>query len=121
MMTLEELVAVVSKTVQLKRIGRERWEARCPFAGHLDKTPSFHVWYSHQTSKPRYYCHGCGAKGDSADWMRIFHGTRERFDRNLIEERKQERIIKQRRELILTAYHDWRPDCCCPEWLLEIK
>ena len=46
---------------QNKKIGGNEYQAICPF--HDDKKPSFN--FDAQTG--RYYCHGCGKKGD------IFH------------------------------------------------
>ena len=50
--------------IQLDRRGF----APCPF--HNEKTPSFHV---HQKWN-RFYCFGCGAKGDSIEFIRKLNG-----------------------------------------------
>jgi hypothetical protein len=123
MMSVQELASIVAQTVPtLKLISREpRWQGRCPFPDHLDKTPSFQIFFSRERGKPMYHCKGCQKWGDPADWMRIFHGTKVRFDRKLVEQEKLRRKLRARRQFVLHAYHVWRPDCCCPEWLLEIK
>jgi hypothetical protein len=48
---------------QSKQIGGNEFKATCPFPKHEDANPSFN--FSNQTG--RFYCHGCGKKGD------IFH------------------------------------------------
>ena len=42
--------------------------APCPF--HHEKTPSFHI----EEAKGRYYCFGCGAKGDAITFLREAEG-----------------------------------------------
>src|SRR5207249_797231 len=41
---------------------------RCPLPshGHLDRTPSMRLYLDHG----RYYCFGCGARGDVIQWVR---------------------------------------------------
>ncbi|MET0373984.1 MAG: DNA primase [Rhizorhabdus sp.] len=56
------LSALVTKTVPLKRKGKE-WSACCPF--HNEKTPSFTV----NDDKGFYHCFGCSAHGDAIRWM----------------------------------------------------
>ena len=51
------LADVVQQYVALRRVGR-RATGLCPF--HAEKTPSFSV----NEEIGRYYCFGCGAKGD---------------------------------------------------------
>ena len=51
------IVDVVQQLVALRRVGR-RWTGLCPF--HAERTPSFSV----NDELGRYYCFGCGAKGD---------------------------------------------------------
>lgn len=51
------IVDVVSKHVQLRRVGRN-WVGLCPF--HAEKTPSFNV----REESGRYKCFGCDASGD---------------------------------------------------------
>jgi uncharacterized protein YerC len=48
---------------EIKKLGGDEYQAACPFPNHEDANPSFN--FSNQTG--RYYCHGCGKKGD------IFH------------------------------------------------
>ena len=49
---------IISKKVQLKSKGENRFVALCPF--HSEKTPSFHV----HDEKGFYHCFGCGKHGD---------------------------------------------------------
>lgn len=51
------IVDVVSKHVQLRRVGRN-WVGLCPF--HGERTPSFNV----REETGRYKCFGCDASGD---------------------------------------------------------
>lgn len=46
--------------------------ARCPFPshGHPDRTPSLRLY----VDQGRYYCFGCGAKGDVIQWVRDAEG-----------------------------------------------
>ena len=54
-----DLPALVSDYVSLKKAGRNRFKALCPF--HAEKTPSFVV----DGEKQLFYCFGCGAGGDT--------------------------------------------------------
>lgn len=56
---------VIGSCIDLKRDGSE-YRACCPF--HKEKTPSFTVIPNDQF----YYCFGCGANGDSIDFVRDF-------------------------------------------------
>ncbi len=58
-----DVVAVVSEHVALKRVGR-RFVGLCPF--HAEKTASFNV----NPELGRYYCFGCGARGDAIEFVR---------------------------------------------------
>lgn len=62
-----DLVELIGETVQLKRSGKE-YKALCPF--HNERTPSFMV----SPQKQLYYCHGCGASGNAAQWMEKYNG-----------------------------------------------
>jgi len=66
--SLPLLVAVVEKTVKLDAHGF----GICPF--HKEDTPSFHVFQSSRSSRARYYCFGCNAKGDIFDYISRIHG-----------------------------------------------
>lgn len=54
------LVALVARTVTLKRSGKA-WRGKCPI--HQGDSPSFSVWDS------GYRCFSCGAKGDAITWV----------------------------------------------------
>ncbi len=56
---------VISRRIPLKRKGRE-FVACCPF--HKEKTPSFTV----NDNKGFYHCFGCGAHGDSINFLMEF-------------------------------------------------
>jgi hypothetical protein len=57
------LAGEVSRWVALKRIGT-RYVAKCPF--HSERQPSFTVY----ETRGRFYCYGCGARGDIIDFVR---------------------------------------------------
>lgn len=46
---------------------------RCPMPshGHADRTPSMRLYLGDD----RYYCFGCGAKGDIVQWVRDAEGV----------------------------------------------
>lgn len=62
-----DLVAVVSRSLPLKKRGRD-YVACCPF--HSEKTPSFHV----TPGKNVFYCFGCHVGGDAIAFLRKLHG-----------------------------------------------
>ena len=59
-----DLVQVASQYLTLKKAGADRMVGLCPF--HQEKTPSFGI----SPSKQLYYCHGCGAGGDTIRFVR---------------------------------------------------
>ncbi len=59
-----DLVKLASQYLTLKKAGADRFVGLCPF--HQEKTPSFGI----SPSKQLYYCHGCGAGGDSIRFIR---------------------------------------------------
>lgn len=63
-----DLVAVVSRRVQLKKSGIGQWKGLCPF--HGEKTPSFYV----TPQKNLYKCFGCGKSGDSIRFVMEMEG-----------------------------------------------
>jgi DNA primase len=62
-----DLVALISRHVELKKAGRE-YKGRCPF--HQEKTPSFYV----VPEKRFYFCHGCRASGDAVSFVQRYLG-----------------------------------------------
>lgn len=58
-----DIVAIVSQHTQLRKVGRN-WSGLCPF--HNEKSPSFSV----NAEEGLYYCFGCGAKGDTINFVR---------------------------------------------------
>ncbi|MDH5225101.1 MAG: DNA primase [Actinomycetota bacterium] len=59
-----DMVQLASQYLTLKKAGADRMVGLCPF--HQEKTPSFGI----SPSKQLYYCHGCGAGGDSIRFIR---------------------------------------------------
>lgn len=130
--SLGQLVDIIERSpkrsVKFQQIsrqpGRERFRGLCPF--HSEKTPSFDVFVG-RDGKSRFYCQGCQEKGDAIHWLMKVEGrtwqeivgSQYKPDRELVRRRELELTTHRRKEFVLTAYHDWRPDCCCPEWLLE--
>jgi len=62
-----DIVAVVSRYVELKKSGRS-YKARCPF--HEEKTASFHV----TPELRRFKCFGCQAGGDAITFVQRYLG-----------------------------------------------
>jgi len=121
---MASLVELVGASVKLTRRGGALWAA-CPFHAP-DKTGSFKV--EHRYGKERFYCFGCGAKGDAADWIMLTRkvdypeacrilglGGPVKPDPAIIEARRQEAW----RRRVLTIYRHRNPDCVCPDWLIE--
>jgi DNA primase len=61
------LADIIARQVPLKVSGG-KLKGRCPF--HDEKTPSFFV----DAAQGRYYCFGCGAKGDVFDYLMLTEG-----------------------------------------------
>ena len=57
-----DLVELIGRTVQLKRVGSQ-FSGLCPF--HAEKTPSFYVYPQRQF----WHCFGCGKNGDTFTWV----------------------------------------------------
>lgn len=49
----------------MRPAGAKKWIGKCPF--HSEKTPSFYVF--EDKDRERFYCFGCGAKGDLVDFV----------------------------------------------------
>ena len=62
-----DIMALISKHVQLKRIG-QNYTGLCPF--HQEKTPSFHV----SVQKQLYHCFGCQAGGNALNVVMQYSG-----------------------------------------------
>jgi DNA primase len=62
-----DLVALVSRHVELKKSGRS-WKGRCPF--HNEKSASFHV----TPEMRRFKCFGCQAGGDAIAFVQRYLG-----------------------------------------------
>jgi hypothetical protein len=111
MISVQQLVEIVGCKVQLKRIGRLRWQGLCPF--HAEKTPSFQVWQG-KRGEGRYHCHGCGADGDAFDWMRTVEKSPAEIcykpDPELRRRQEEERQHEQSRHLLLDVYPDLTPE-----------
>ena len=59
---------------EFKKIGGDEYKALCPF--HEEKEPSFN--FNNQSG--RYYCHGCGKKGDAVHFYGKLNGLDTRRD-----------------------------------------
>jgi DNA primase len=57
-----DLVELIGRTVQLKRVGSQ-FSGLCPF--HAEKTPSFYVRPQTQS----WHCFGCNKSGSAFDWL----------------------------------------------------
>ena len=57
-----DLVELIGRTVQLKRVGAS-YRGLCPF--HAEKTPSFYVRPQTQS----WHCFGCNKSGSAFDWL----------------------------------------------------
>ncbi len=62
-----DIVAHIRQAVRLTKRGKD-WYGRCPF--HNEKSASFSVI----PNQRRFFCHGCGAKGDVIDFVRLAEG-----------------------------------------------
>ena len=63
-----DIVQVIQEYLPLRKAGTSRYVGLCPF--HNEKTPSFSV----NTLHNRYYCFGCGAKGDVLNFVMEIEG-----------------------------------------------
>ena len=120
---MTSLLEMVSASVALTRRGNAHW-GKCPFH-EPDKTGSFKVEFRH--GKERFYCFGCQAKGDAADWIMLTRkvsyiearrilglGAPAKPDPAIIAARR----VEERRQAIIRVYRERNPDCVCPDWLL---
>jgi DNA primase len=57
-----DLVELIGRTVQLKRVGSQ-YRGLCPF--HAEKTPSFYV----RPQTGSWHCFGCNKSGTAFDWL----------------------------------------------------
>ena len=57
-----DIVDYISQYLEVERRSENEYVALCPF--HDENTPSFTI----TRSKGLYYCFGCGARGDVADF-----------------------------------------------------
>ena len=116
------LLDMVAASLDLTRRGRAHW-AKCPFH-EPDKTGSFKV--EEYGGKERFYCFGCGAKGDAADWLMITRKVSYVEAKRILGEEtarpdpaiKAARDAEDRRREIIGAYRDRNPDCCLPDWAI---
>jgi hypothetical protein len=110
--TLEQLAELVGQKIELKKRGK-RFVGLCPF--HEDHRPSLSL-FEGRDGKPRYYCHACGALGDTHDWLAFVGKSPGRFtpDPELQRKREEGRC----RERMISAFRDRQPDCPVPDWAL---
>jgi len=114
------LVEIINASVALTRRGNAHW-APCPF--HAEKTSSFKV--EEHRGKWRFYCFGCGARGDAADWIMLTRKVSYAEARRILGLGGQAkpgpaiiaaREAEKRRQRILRVYRNRNPDCCIPDW-----
>lgn len=110
--------------------GSERWRGLCPF--HRESTASFDVFVG-AGDHARFYCQGCGRKGDAVDWYEKVHRMSRveafraagrpvahyRPDPRAAAEKKARDRAAQRRKFVLKCWYDYAPDSCCPDWLID--
>ena len=96
----------IIQTVEAAGVVLHRNKGLCPL--HQEKTPSFVVY----PTKQRFRCYGCGASGDSIDFIRQFYGLsygdalkRLGIDRG---EPYQADPIIERRKKLRAAFETWR-------------
>ena len=115
-----DLPQMVSQSLKLQRIGK-RYRGCCPF--HEEKTPSFYLMPD--KDRWRFYCFGCGARGDAIDWLRLTQQVSFKEARELLgqqrpppptAEEKRQRRLREERARLLVRYRDRSPDCCIPDW-----
>jgi putative DNA primase/helicase len=101
---------VIGGYVDLKQNGTE-FEACCPF--HKEKTPSFRVI----PQKDFYYCFGCGATGDSIDFVQEFTGASFRDACEVIAGRLDITAddIPQRKVERIDPYERYKPTTLAPD------
>ena len=61
---------------EIKKIGDNEHAALCPFPNHQDSKPSFNF----NDANGKYYCHGCGKKGDVFHFYGKINGLDTRHD-----------------------------------------
>lgn len=69
-----DLLAVLEPYTRLKRVATTQggeWAGPCPFCGGRDR---FRVWPNHPAGKGRWWCRGCGRKGDAVDFLQEAEG-----------------------------------------------
>jgi hypothetical protein len=59
-----DIIDVIGRHVEIRLVGR-RWQGLCPF--HAETSPSFSV----NAQEGLFYCFGCGAKGDAAEFTKL--------------------------------------------------
>lgn len=60
---------IISKYIKVEKSGKD-WKALCPF--HDDHIPSFTIYGN------RYFCYGCGARGDIVDFIQKYKKLKNR-------------------------------------------
>lgn len=64
-----DLLAIIGRSVKLKKSGANNWIGLCPF--HTEKGPSFAV----TPAKAMYHCFGCGATGGAISFLMEHDGV----------------------------------------------
>ena len=64
-----DILEIIGRDTELRWVASTdggEWAGPCPFCGGSDR---FHVWPHHSSGKGRWWCRGCGASGDAADYV----------------------------------------------------
>jgi len=90
-----QILNVISGYVELKRKHAGEYVGLCPF--HAETTPSFSV----SENKQFYYCFGCGAKGDTVDFVQDMEGVDFKTAVKMLggELRQSNRVVAQRKPM----------------------
>ncbi len=112
--TAEQLAAIVSRTVALKKRG-DRWVGLCPW--HNDHRPSFHV-FKGKDGQGHCFSQSCKKSCSARWWLQEVEGksyretgTGIRPDPQIARDRQE----RQRRLQMLHEFRDRNPDCGVPD------
>ncbi len=118
-MGVEELAAIVGRTVKLTKRGNSWW-GLCP--NHNDRRASLHVFRA-KDGRGRYHCFVCGREfsGDGIAWLQLVEhkSFKEAGGTSLGQEIRKELEAKKRRERKLDELYDRQPECVIPDWGID--
>ena len=123
MISVQQLVEIVGRKVQLKRCGPTSWKGLCPNPSHNDHMPSFYV-YLGRRGEGRYHCQVCGrdVDGDAIDWLRKFENKnyRDAGGAKPDPELQRERERQRQRTQLIKEFRDGYPECSVPDEFLKL-